>query len=169
MNVLDVVPILNVSDLRASFDWFARLGWEKRWDYGQPPDFGAVGNGGSEIFLCLDGQGGRVDASRGDDRGDGGVWMSWFLTEPAEVDRAHARAVREGVTVTQPPIDFPWNMRECHFRHPDGHMVRVGAPIEFEDWEPPREPALAIERVDVPLRLERRRPRRWLTWRHSRG
>jgi predicted lactoylglutathione lyase len=156
MNVAQVIPILNVSDLAASFEWFAQLGWERRWDYGDPPDFGAVGNGGNEIFLCLNGQGGRAGGNADEDGGNRGVWMSWFLTEPAEVDEAHARAVREGVTVTQPPIDFPWNMRECHFRHPDGHFIRAGAPIEAEEWVPPREPRLVVERVDVPVRLERR-------------
>jgi hypothetical protein len=26
---VEVTPILNVSDLQASFEWFAKLGWEK--------------------------------------------------------------------------------------------------------------------------------------------
>lgn len=54
-----ITPILNVSDLAASFAWFDRLGWSKRWDWGEPPTFGAVRAGDCEIFLCQDGQGGR--------------------------------------------------------------------------------------------------------------
>jgi hypothetical protein len=43
---VEVTPILNVSDLQASFEWFAKLGWEKGWDWCPPdadsPTFGAV-------------------------------------------------------------------------------------------------------------------------------
>ena len=57
---MEVTPILNVSDLQASFEWFAKLGWEKGWDWCPPdadsPTFGAVTAEGHEIFLCLDGQ-----------------------------------------------------------------------------------------------------------------
>ena len=54
-----MTPILNVSDMEASFDWFARLGWKELWRWGDPVSFGAVGSGRSEIFLCHRGQGGR--------------------------------------------------------------------------------------------------------------
>lgn len=151
MNVENVIPILNVSSMQASFDWFAKLGWQKQWEYGEPPDFGAVGNGSSEIFLCLDGQGCREI---------GGTWMGWFLPTPADVDAAHAVAVSHGMTVTQPPTDFPWNMREFHVRHPDGHMFRIGAGLEdesqFEAELHASGPPLPIERVAVPVRLEKR-------------
>jgi hypothetical protein len=59
MGARGITPILNVSDLQASFAWFERLGWNRLWDYGDPPGFGAVGNGACEIFLCHNGQGGR--------------------------------------------------------------------------------------------------------------
>ena len=32
--------------MAASFTWFAKWGWEKLWDWGTPPTFGAVGSGG---------------------------------------------------------------------------------------------------------------------------
>src|ERR671932_741772 len=41
-----LVPILNVSDLAASFEWFRKLGWSQHWDWrpsdASPPTFGAV-------------------------------------------------------------------------------------------------------------------------------
>lgn len=118
MIVKHVTPILNVSNLVESFAWFEMLGWSKHWDYGDPPDFGAVRSGKAEIFLCLDGQGGRD------------VWMTWWVPGPADVDAVHALAVERGLTVTQAPIDYPWNTRECHIRHPDGHTFRVSAGFE---------------------------------------
>src|SRR5690606_16427311 len=54
-----LTPILNVSNLEESFAWFERLGWTRLWSWGALPSFGAVGSGEREIFLCLDGQGGR--------------------------------------------------------------------------------------------------------------
>src|SRR5262245_44493703 len=131
MNVSSLTPILNVSDMTASFDWFEKLGWRKLWDWGTPPTFGAVGAGQVEIFLCLGAQGSRGGPSpkfTGDDA-TGGVWMSWFLATPADVDTAHARALQQGMTVTQPPTNEPWGVREFHLRHPDGHTFRVGAGI----------------------------------------
>src|SRR5207244_209833 len=31
-----VIPILNVSNLARSFDWFGKLGWHKKWDWRDP-------------------------------------------------------------------------------------------------------------------------------------
>lgn len=59
MNAHGVTPILNVSDIAASFAWFAQWGWKKMWDWGTPPTFGAVGSGNCNIFLCQGAQGGR--------------------------------------------------------------------------------------------------------------
>lgn len=134
MKVEAVTPILNVSDLEASFAWFAKLGWEKHWDYGDLGEFGAVRNGKVEIFLCKDGQGSRgapMTRSSWDDD-TGGAWMSWWVSSPAEVDATHALALEQRLNVTWPPTDMPWGVRECHLRHPDGHTFRISAGIEEE-------------------------------------
>jgi len=75
-----LTPILNVSDLRQSFAWFEKLGWQKSWDWGDPPTFGAVCSGECTIFLCQNGQGGRGKADiaqpfgrDGDDAADRGA------------------------------------------------------------------------------------------------
>src|SRR5438045_3210888 len=54
-----LTPILNVSNFAESVVWFEKLGWEKSWDWGDPPTFGGVCSGVCQIFLCLNGQGGR--------------------------------------------------------------------------------------------------------------
>jgi len=154
MHIDAVTPILNVSNLEESFAWFEKLGWNKRWSYGDPPDFGAVGNGNCEIFLCLGGQGCRADHD------GGGSWMGWFVASPADVDAAYALAVSQGLMATEPPTDYPWNMRECLVRHPDGHAFRIGAGTDDEAGVAAllREagPPLEIERAEVPVRLEKR-------------
>ena len=134
MDAKHIIPILNVSDISASFAWFEKWSWRKLWDWGTPPTFGAVGSGECEIFLCQGGQGGRgkgANASTfgpdGDEAADKGVWMSLFVDE---VDDVHRQCVAAGLDVTFPPTDMPWNIREMHVRHPDGHVSRVGKGIE---------------------------------------
>jgi catechol 2,3-dioxygenase-like lactoylglutathione lyase family enzyme len=129
MNAKALTPILNVSDLAASFAWFEKWGWKKCWDWGTPPTFGAVGSGECEIFLCRDAQGGRgrgpnttTFQNDGDEEGDKGVWMSVWVED---VDAVHRECVAAGVEVTFPPTDMPWNVREMHVRHPDGHVFRI--------------------------------------------
>lgn len=125
MKVDDVIPILNVSDLDASFAWFDKLGFAKAWDW-CPPDaaaavFGAVKGGDREIHLSLNDQGGRGR--------DQGMWLAVWVDD---VDALHARCVREGVEVLRPPTDMPWGVREAHVRHPDGHVFRLSQASRHE-------------------------------------
>lgn len=134
MSVESVTPILNVSSVVDSIAWFAKLGWRTgfTWPTGShDPDFGSVCSGKAEIFLCRGAQGSRgavMPRFPGDDQTDG-VWMSWWVGAPADVDAMHARALAEGMTATYPPTDEPWGVRECHLRHPDGHMFRISAGV----------------------------------------
>ena len=136
MHAHRLTPILNVTDIRASFAWFEKLGWEKGWDWGDPPTFGGVCSGECEIFLCLNGQGGRGKSHRkvtgGTDESesaDKGVWMSIWVDD---VDAVHERCLEQGLEVTWPPTDMPWNVREMHVRHPDGHVFRISKGISEE-------------------------------------
>ncbi len=129
MKVKAITPILNVSNLKQSFEWFEQIGWEKKWDWGSPPSFGAVGAGECEIFLCKDGQGGRGKGDNthtfglnGDETQDKGSWLSVWVDN---VDEVFNNAKTSGVEVVCDPEDMPWGVRECHLRHPDGHVFRV--------------------------------------------
>ncbi len=129
MKAKAINPILNVSNLQQSFEWFESLGWEKKWDWGDPPGFGAVGSGECEIFLCQDCQGGRGKGDNtstfgpgGDETKDQGSWMSIWVEN---VDQVYARAQEFRIEVVFPPEDMPWGVRECHLRHPDGHVFRI--------------------------------------------
>jgi len=134
MNILGVTPILNVSNISESFAWFESLGWRKHWDHGDPPTFGAVISGHTEIFLCQGCQGARGGPLPRQpwDNQAGSTWMSWWLESPAAVDAAYAHALALGISAPWPPTNMPWNVYECHIRHPDGHTFRVGARLEDE-------------------------------------
>src|SRR5262245_6168955 len=116
MLVHRITPILNVSNIQESFAWFEKLGWTKGWDWGTPPTFGGVCSGVCEIFLCQNGQGGRGRSNLpmtfgpgGESSGDKGVWMSLWVED---VDAVHAHCLANGIEVTFPPTDMPWNVRE---------------------------------------------------------
>jgi hypothetical protein len=120
-----VTPILNVSDLAASIEWFGKLGWTRNWTWAGPDgveSFGAVSSGEAALFLCLNGQGAR------------GVWMSVWVDD---VDAVHAACQGHALDVVRAPLDEPWGVREMHVRHPDGHMLRVSAGIHHH-WQAPR-------------------------------
>jgi len=129
MFVHRLTPILNVSNIQESFAWFEKLGWTKAWDWGEPPTFGGVCSGACEIFLCENAQGGRgrspvpmTFGPDGDESGDKGVWMSMWVDD---VDSVYQHCLAQVLEVTWPPADMPWNVREMHVRHPDGHVFRV--------------------------------------------
>ena len=63
----------------------------------------------------------------GDEAADRGVWMSIWVDD---VDAVHRRCVEQGLEVTWPPTDMPWNVREMHVRHPDGHVFRISRGLE---------------------------------------
>ena len=137
MIVRGLVPILNVSNIRESFAWFEKFGWKKAWDWGTPPTFGSVTSGECQIFLCQGGQGGRGKGNNpstfgptGDQTADKGAWVSVWVDD---VDAVHRHCLEQGIEVTFPPTNMPWNVREMHVRHPDGHVFRVGRGFEETD------------------------------------
>jgi hypothetical protein len=136
MKVTGITPILNVSNMAETFAWFEKLGWTKSWDWGDPPTFGSVCADTAEIFLCLGAQGGRGRGAaartfgpHGDESGDKGCWISIWVDD---VDEVHRRCLEQELEVTWPPTDMPWNVREMHVRHPDGHVFRIGKGFEEE-------------------------------------
>ena len=151
MHLTAITPILNVRDIPASIRWFESLGWVRCWTYNDggmmknaadtdengPANFAAVGSGEVEIFLCRGVQGGRDEPGRpilpdgGEDPESNGTWMTWWVRTPAEVDQAHALALKHGHTVIWPPTSEPWGVRECRVRHPDGHVFRISAPLHL--------------------------------------
>jgi catechol 2,3-dioxygenase-like lactoylglutathione lyase family enzyme len=131
-----VNPILNVSSFAESVAWFEKLGWSETWHYGEPPNFGAVGSGEVEIFLCQNCQGGKgrspVKATfgpGGSNTGDKGVWLSLWVDD---VDAIHEQCLAQGIEIAFPPTDMEWNVREMHVRHPDGHIFRIGSHLPEE-------------------------------------
>lgn len=122
MNLDDVrkhaflVPIFSVADLQASLRYYVEvLQFEKRWDWGDPPDYACVAFGDAELFLCQKGQ------------GQSGTWLYLFVDG---IDEYCAEIRKRGAELISGLADEPWGMREIHVRDPDGHVLRIGTSLE---------------------------------------
>ena len=131
-----LTPILYVRDFAEAMNYYTeKLLFEKLWDWGDPPTFGAVRLGQVEIFFCLR------------DQGNPGTWLSIFVDD---VDDYFEQITQRGADVIFGPTDEPWGVREIHVRDPNQHVIRFGHGI------PMREPKLHIERVPIEARVEKR-------------
>jgi len=106
------IPILNVKNVAASIDYYVeKLGFQKEWDWGTPPNYACVHRDEVRIFLCQDGQGGP------------GTWISIFVHD---VDALYEDYKARGAIIRQAPANFPWGVREMNVEDPDGHRLRIG-------------------------------------------
>jgi uncharacterized glyoxalase superfamily protein PhnB len=131
-----LTPILYVRDFSEAMNYYTeKLLFERLWEWGDPPDFGAVRLGKVEIFFCLNGQ------------GHPGTWLSIFMED---VDDYFERITRLGADVIEGPTDYPWGCREVRVRDPNQHVIR------FSQGIPMHEPKLAIARTPFEARIEKR-------------
>jgi catechol 2,3-dioxygenase-like lactoylglutathione lyase family enzyme len=108
-----VIPILNVKNFAVSINYYVnKLGFRKKWDWGDPPTFGCVTRGKVEIFLCEGAQ------------GQPGTWMSIFMDD---VDVLHEEYRKSGAIIRMVPTNMPWGVREMNVEDPDGHRFRMGS------------------------------------------
>jgi catechol 2,3-dioxygenase-like lactoylglutathione lyase family enzyme len=104
------VPILHVSDARASAAWYARFGFDTEWEHTFEP--------GLPRYVSLCRGGARLHLS--EHRLDGGPATHVYLY----VDDVDAVAAAAGLV----PEDQPWGMREARATDPDGNLLRIGTP-----------------------------------------
>jgi len=110
---LSSVPILSVRSVLASIDHYVHtLGFEKEWDWGDPPTFACVRRDQVSIFLCQGAQ------------GSPGTWLSIFVQN---VDALYEDYQRRGADIRQAPTNFPWGVREMNVQDLDGHRLRLGS------------------------------------------
>jgi catechol 2,3-dioxygenase-like lactoylglutathione lyase family enzyme len=108
-----VIPILNVKSFAASIDYYVnKLGFRKKWDWGNPAVFGCVTRGNVEILFCEGAQ------------GHPGTWVSIFV---ADVDALYEEYKSRDVIIRQPPTNLPWGVREMNVEDLDGHRLRMGS------------------------------------------
>jgi catechol 2,3-dioxygenase-like lactoylglutathione lyase family enzyme len=127
---------LVVADVSAAVDFYtSKLGFYLAFSEGEPPQFAGVNLDQVQMFL-----------ERGTPAPQG--CRLYFVVGNA--DELFAFHQASGVEVVHPPTDQPYGLRDYRIRDLDGyilgfgqHLFNAGPPIE-------------IERVDVPVRLEKR-------------
>src|SRR5215203_6380364 len=103
------VTILFSTDIQRSLDFYIeKLGFEQKWDWGTPPDFGGVVKDQVELFFCLN------------DQGHPGTWMCIVVDD---VDAYYDNIKNKGAKILSVPEDKEWFMREMLVQDPDGHII----------------------------------------------
>jgi catechol 2,3-dioxygenase-like lactoylglutathione lyase family enzyme len=119
-----VTPILNVKDFAASVDYYVhKLGFEKKWAWGEPPTFGCVARGKVQIFFCQGAQ------------GRPGMWLSIFMND---VMPLYDEYKTSGAKIKEPPKNFPWGHCEFLVEDLDGHVLRMSGERtgpDDADWQ----------------------------------
>jgi catechol 2,3-dioxygenase-like lactoylglutathione lyase family enzyme len=135
---------LVVTDILAAAEFYTKkLGFKLAFTWGDPPTFAGVTLDGVQIFL----ERGEPDPK--------GCSVFFVL---GEADSLYGRGADEmyefhranGVEIVHPPVDQPYGIRDYRIRDLHGYMLAFGHRIAYA------EPPLKIERVDVPVRLEKR-------------
>jgi catechol 2,3-dioxygenase-like lactoylglutathione lyase family enzyme len=127
---------LRVTDLSAAIEFYTvRLGFSLAFTWGEPAEMAGVNLDEVQIFLEV-----GTPAPQG--------CSLYFVIANAE--ELHAFHRENGVEVVEALGDRPWELRDYTIRDINGYLLTFGHRLTT------REPPLEIERVDVPVRLERR-------------
>jgi catechol 2,3-dioxygenase-like lactoylglutathione lyase family enzyme len=128
--------VLPVSDILATADFYTnKLGFFVSFTWGEPPTFAGINLGNVQLFLQL---GTSFPA---------GCSM-YFVVEDADSLYDFHRA--NGVEILVPPGDRDYGIRDYTVRDLNGYELVFGHRLLNDG------PPLKIERVDVPVRVEKR-------------
>ena len=127
---------LSVPDISAAVEFYTKkLGFWVAFTWGEPPTMAGVNLGKVQIFL---------EQGPPSPQGCSVYFVVGNADELFEFQRAN------GVEVVEPPGDRPWGLRDYTVRDLHGYALGFGHHIYTAG------PPVEIERVDVPVRLERR-------------
>ncbi len=131
-------PGLAVADVSEAIAFYTnKLGFRLAFTYDDPPTFAGLNLGDVQLFL-----------SEATPRPSSETAAVYFVVaDPDALYEFHRAA---GVHVVQPIDDRPYGMRDYVVRDLDGYNLTFGCHAFAS------EPAISVERVDVPVRLEKR-------------
>ena len=129
-------PSLAVSDVRRAVDFYTtKLGFTPGFTWGDPPTMAGVNLGRVQLFL---------------EQGTPGPQGCAVYFVIGNADQLYEFQRAGGVEIVEPPGDRPYGVRDYTVRDLHGYRLTFGHHI-FNAGPP-----LEIERVDVPVRLEKR-------------
>jgi len=129
-------PSLPVPDVVAAAEFYTtRLGFREAFRWGEPPTIAGVNLGRVQLFL----EQGTPNPA--------GV-AHYFVVGNADELHDYHRAT--GVEIQEPPTDQPYGLRDYRVRDLHGYSLGFGHHLFTAG------PPIPIERVEVPVRLEKR-------------
>lgn len=129
---------LAVPDVPAAVDFYTtRLGFQAAFTWGEPPTFAGVNPGKVQIFLA-----------QGTPTPSGDTSAAYFLV--GDADSLYEFHRTNGVEIAQTIDDREYGIRDYVVRDPHGYYLTFGHHLLNAG------PPIRIERVDVPVRLEKR-------------
>jgi catechol 2,3-dioxygenase-like lactoylglutathione lyase family enzyme len=130
-------PSLAVNDVVAAVDFYTKkLGFRPAFTWGDPPTMAGVNLDRVQIFL---------EQGTPSPKGCSLYFVIGDADELYEFQRAN------GVEIVEPPEDRPYALRDYAVRDLYGYLLTFGHRLPDAAGPP-----LKIERVDVPVRLEKR-------------
>ena len=119
-NLVLAVPILACTDIEETIAFYAdRLGFEREWVWGDPPEDGGVRRGEVQLYFMRSPQ--LAQGCRGRE-------VMLFVED---VDALHAEHVRRGAPIAEALRDEPWGLREYSVMDPHGHRLRFAESLEL--------------------------------------
>lgn len=129
-------PTLRVKDVVAATEFYtSKLGFVISFTWGEPPSMAGVNLGKTQMFL---------------EKGEPNPAASSVYFVVGNADELFEFHRDNGVEIVVTPDDRNYGLRDYSVRDLDGHQLTFGHPT-FTDGPP-----IEIERVDVPVRLEKR-------------
>ena len=119
-NLVLAVPILACTSVEDTITFYVeRLGFEREWVWGDPPEDGGVRRGEVQLYFMRDPQ--LAAGCRGRE-------VMLFVED---VDALHAEHRRRGAPIAEPLRDEPWGLREYSVTDPHGHRLRFAESLEL--------------------------------------
>jgi catechol 2,3-dioxygenase-like lactoylglutathione lyase family enzyme len=105
-----VTPVLRVSDVKASRDYYVNvLGFKVDFEF--EDFFASVSRGACSLFLCV---------------GDQGHPGSWVWVDAKDADAVYDEYKKSGAKIRHPPTNYSW-AREMQVEDLDGNVLRLGS------------------------------------------
>jgi catechol 2,3-dioxygenase-like lactoylglutathione lyase family enzyme len=119
-NVVLAVPILPCEDIEATIGFYVeRLGFEREWVSGEPPEDGGVRRGEVQLYFMRNA---NLAA---------GACNREVMLFVENVDALHAEHTGRGAPISEPLRDELWGLREYSVSDPHGHRLRFAESLEI--------------------------------------
>ena len=125
MKTMRAMPVLQVSDLMASVEFYNRLGFATNGIWGEPATFAILQRGSVSIALQL---------LRAKKMPVNTHWAAYIYVEDA--DAVHKEFQDAGIVITRPPEETYYGCRDFDVADPDGHLLAFGQDLEPQPHGP---------------------------------